>query len=412
MLVRRALDTIVAVAALVVFTSAAAAQTPAPAAGSLTLDAALAMAAASNPHLMAARLKKPVDVAGVDVAAERPNPDFAYELSRDFPRQSFTLIFPIEMGGKRSRRIDLARATVASGDAAVAQEVFALQNEVRRAYFALAAAEARAVAAADLRGLALRARDAAQTRLTLGDAPRLEVLQAELALASADNDMTTATAVAAANRAALNTLLGRAPATPVTTTDALTTRGLPPAEAALARANAASVDVAALDAEIVEQTARRALAKAMTTPDFSAGGGVMSGVPDEFSIGWRASASVTVPLFTRHQAGVMVEDAELARLRAERAAVIADIAGHLAEARARAVAAEAQVDRYERDILPRALEVERMAEDSYRSGQSNLASLLQSLQSSREMRYRALDAGLDYQLALADVERAIGAVIK
>ena len=30
----------------------------------------------------------------------------------------------------------------------------------------------------------------------------------------------------------------------------------------------------------------------------------------------------------------------------------------------------------------------------------------------RELRYRALDAGLDYQLALADVERAIGAVIK
>jgi outer membrane protein, heavy metal efflux system len=412
MLVPRTRTTVIAVVALLVFSSATTAQTPAGSGSGLTLDAALSMAVASNPHLAAARLKKPVDVAGVGVAGERPNPDFSYELGRDTPRHNFTFTLPIELGGKRSRRIDLARATVTSGEAAFAQEVFTLQNEVRRAYFELAAAEARAVAAADLRGLAVRARDAAQARLSLGDAPRLELLQAELELAASDNDLTTATAASAANRAALNTLLGRDPNIPVTTADALTTRALPPTDVAMSRATAASVDLAAIDAEIAEQSARRALARAMKTPDFSAGAGVTSGVPDEFTAGWRATASVTLPLFATHQAGVVVEDAELTRLRAERAAIVADIAGHVTEARARAAAAEAQLDRYEKDILPRAIEVERMAEDSYRSGQSNLASLLQSLQSSREMRYRALEAGLDYQLALADVERAIGALIK
>lgn len=417
-------------AALLMFSNAAIAQTPpgaatqaaapagpatqatAPVGAPLGLDAALSMAMASNPHLIAARLKKPADVAGIDVAAERPNPEFSYELGRDTPRHSFTLVFPLELGGKRARRIDLARATVTSGDAAIKQAEFQVQNDVRRAYFELAAAEARAVAAADLRGLSVRARDAAQARLSLGDAPRLELLQAELILSSADNDLTTATAGAAANRAALNTLLGRAAATPVTTSEALGTRALPTEEAALARANAVSVELAAIDAEISEQTARRALAKALQTPDASAGAGFTSGVPDEFNFGWRFSAGVTVPLFTRHKAGVLVEDAELTRLRAERTAVLADIAGNVAEARARAAAAEAQLDRFEKDILPHALEVERMAEDSYRSGQTNLAALLQSLQSSRELRFRALDAGLDYQRALADVERAIGAAIK
>lgn len=399
-------------AALVMFTSAAFAQTPARPVSGLTLEAALAIAVQSNPHLAAARLKRPVDASGIDVAAERPNPELSYELGRDTPRHSFLFTLPIELGGKRSSRVALARAAASSGEAALAQEELSLRNDVRRAYFELAAAEARVTAAGDLRSLALRARDAAQTRLSLGDAPRLELLQAELALASADNDLTTATATVAANRAALNTLLGRGPDTAVTTADALTTRGLPPAEVALQRANAASVDLAALDAAIAEQTSRRALAKAMTTPDVAIGAGFTSGVPDEFTAGWRATASLTLPLFTRHQASVQQEDAELVHLRAERTAVAADIAGHLAEARARAAAAESQLDRFERDILPRALEVERMAEDSYRSGQSNLATLLQMLQSSREMRYRALDAGLDYQLAVADVERAIGATIK
>ncbi len=413
MAVRRSTTTVLFAALLVtlVTRSAAFAQTRAPE-GGLSLEAAVAMALAQNPHLQAARLKRPVDAAGVAVAAERPNPEISYEFNRDFPRHNFSVAIPLEIGGQRGRRIDVARATATSGEAALAQETFTLTNDVRRAYFALAAAQARADAAADLRALSARARDAAATRLSLGDAPRLELLQAELELAAADNDMTTAVAAVAANRAALNTLLGRAPATPVAATEALATRGLPGADALLARANAASTDLAAIDADIATQTARRALAAAMKTPDVTVGGGVTTGVPDEFSTGWRATAAFTVPLFTQHQAGVAVEEAELSRLRAERAAILADITGHVAEARARAAAAEAQLDRFEKDILPRALDVERMAEDSYRSGQSNLAALLQTLQSSRTMRYRALDAALDYQLALADVERAMGVAIK
>lgn len=400
----------IAVAALLLTGGAAAAQSR-PSEGAITLDAALQTAVTSNPHLAAARLKRPVDAAGVDVARQIPNPELSYEFNRDTPRHSFSVLIPIELGGKRAARIDLARAVARTGEAGMAQEEFALMNEVRRAYFALAAAQERVAAAADLRSLSLRARDAAQARLTLGDAPRLDVLQAELELAAADNDLTTATAAVAADRAALNTLLGRAPATPVTATDALTTRALPGADDALARATAASTALAAIDAALEEQSLRRALASATNRPEVTAGAGITSGIPDEYSTGWRASLGVTVPLFSR-KATVVVEDRELARLRAERAALQADITGHVAEARVRAAAAEAQLDRFEKDILPRALEVERMAEDSYRSGQSNLAALLQTLHASREMRYRALDAALDYQLALADVERAIGTVIK
>lgn len=398
------------IAALLLPSRAAIAQSRPPE-GAITLGAAIEQAVAANPHLAAARLKRPVDVAGVDVARQLPNPELSYEFNRDTPKHSFSVLIPIEIGGKRSNRIDLARAVAKSGDAAIAQEEFVLKNEVRRVYFALAAAQERVTAAADLRSLSLRARDAAQARLALGDAPRLELLQAELELAAADNDLTTATAAVAASRAALNTLLGRAPATPVAASDALTTRALPGADDALARANGASAELATIDAAIAEQSMRRALAVATTRPEITAGAGITSGIPDEFSTGWRASLGVTVPLFTR-KAGVVVEDRELARLRAERVAVLADITGHVGEARVRALAAEQQLDRFEKDILPRALEVERMAEDSYKSGQSNLAALLQTLHSSREMRFRALDAALDYQLALADVERAMGVVIK
>lgn len=396
------------VVCLSIGTGAALAQTPDT---PLTLDAARALAERANPRVVAARLRKPVDTAGIDVAGLRPNPELSYELGRDTPRHSFTVTLPVELGGRRSRRLDLARATVTTGEAAVALTLFEVQNEVRRAYFELAAAESRREAATDLRGLALRARDAAQARFTLGDVPRLEVLRAELELASADNDVSAAQAALDAGRARLNTLLGRAPDTAVTTANALTTRGLPPGDGRLTQANATNAELAAFDAAIAEQTARRALAKSSAGPDASIGAGMTSGVPDEFPAGWRATAALTLPLFSR-QPTVTVEDAALAALRAERAAAAAALAGQLAETLPRVVQTGIQLDRYERDILPRALEVERMSEDAYRSGQSNLATLLDALRASRELRYRALEVALEYQLALADLERALGAVIK
>ncbi|MEO7158345.1 MAG: TolC family protein, partial [Vicinamibacterales bacterium] len=70
------------------------------------------------------------------------------------------------------------------------------------------------------------------------------------------------------------------------------------------------------------------------------------------------------------------------------------------------------VDRYESEILPASRQVEQMAQESYASGQSGLAALLQTVQSAREIRQRALQAALDFQLAVADLERAMGTPLK
>ena len=42
----------------------------------------------------------------------------------------------------------------------------------------------------------------------------------------------------------------------------------------------------------------------------------------------------------------------------------------------------------------------------------NDPALLQTLQAGREIRQRAVQAGLDYQLALADLERAMGTALR
>ena len=65
--------------------------------------------------------------------------------------------------------------------------------------------------------------------------------------------------------------------------------------------------------------------------------------------------------------------------------------------------------RYRDLILPKAEEVERLAQDSYRLGQTGIAALLQALQASHDIRLRSLDAIAQFHVTVADLERAIGA---
>ena len=97
---------------------------------------------------------------------------------------------------------------------------------------------------------------------------------------------------------------------------------------------------------------------------------------------------------------------------AEKDARVSQITGAVSAALARAAAARQAVERYQNEILPASLQVEQMAEESYRAGQTGLPAYLQTLQAARDVRRAALQAGLDYQLALADLERAMGTPLK
>jgi len=392
-------------AALLFAPAAALGQSAAP----LTLDAAIARAIASNRSLAAARLALPGAVAGVGVAGERLNPELSYEYAKETPHQAIAAAFPIELGGKRQRRIDLAHATVSAQEAEIAKIAVDLRDRVRRAYFALVGSNRRVALADDIVGLATRVRDAAQARFNAGDVPRLELVQSELALVESENEASAARGEARAATGELNVLLAQPIDASIVPADDLSRGTLPSLEAAIALASGANADLIVLDRQIAEQTARRDLAVALKTPDVTAGAAYTYDAQPEFSHGYRASVALTVPLFTRHNAGVAVEDAELARLKAARDATAIELRGTVAAALARATAARDQLLRSTAESLPRAQEVERMAQDSYSSGQSGLVTLLQALQFTRDVRRRNLDAGAEYQRALADLERAIGA---
>src|SRR6185312_8374281 len=374
----------------------------------LSLEEAMTAALAANPALAAARLGREEALARGDVARQRPNPEIAIEESRDTPRDSAVVSLPIERGGKRQRRIAVANAQARSNEAEIARLTATTRNQVRRAYFALAAAERRAHETAEIQGLAERARDAAHARLEAGDVPRLDALQSELAAAQAASEADKAKGLVAGARADLNALLDRPPATPLMVSTELEAGRVPPPDAAIALSLSTGTELAALDRGIAEQAARAELAQAEAVPDLTAAAGVTHHAPPDFDWGWRGSLTFTLPIFT-HRAQARLEEATLARLKAERDAAAVRVRSEVYAAAANAEVQRLALLRYRDEILPRAAEVEAMAEDSYRSGQTGLAVLLQSLQSVHDLRLQAVQAGTDFQNALADLERAIGA---
>jgi cobalt-zinc-cadmium efflux system outer membrane protein len=380
--------------------------TPSPPGPTLTLDQAFALAAQHDAAITAARLRRAVDQAGIDVAKERPNPELRYEQAKETPHQSLTGTHPIELGGKRGRRIEVAQAVAHTGEAELALTLADVRAQVRRAYYSLAAAQARSAIAVDLQGLAGRARDTAQERFQAGEIARLEVLQADLLLAQAENEATAATGERDASRAELNVLIGRPPSEPTRVVEDLAETTLPAAEAAAEAALASNAELAVIDRQTAEAVARAALARAEQTPDPSVEAAVTHDAPGEFDWGWRFAVGLTVPLWTRHKAAVRVEEATIAQLRAQRAALVQRLEGAVGAALARARVQRQQYLRYRDEVLPKSREVEAMAEESYRAGQTGLPALLQALQSAREARAKAVQAAFDYQAALADLERA------
>lgn len=396
---------------VVVSVSAVRAEAPPAETAPLTLSQAIDRALTANPGLVGDRLQTEVARAGVEVAGQRPNPELAIEETRETPHDAATLSQTIETAGKRRRRIELAEAGVAGREAQLARAINDVRNRVRRAFYTLVFAQRRLAETTDLLHLAERTRDTAKARFESGDVPRLDVLQAELSLAQADNEAQSAAGQVTAARVDLNTLLARPPETPTTVIDEKTgpvPDHLADAATAVHLALTANAELAVLDRGIAEQKARVALTRAQQTPDPILSGGVTHRSPPEFDWGWRAGLTITLPIFTHRGAAVQVEERTLNQLQAERDARAAEITGAVYSAATTAATRRRELERFRGQILPQAEEVQRMAEDAYRSGQTGLPALLQALQATRDVRLRALQSEADYQASLADLENAMG----
>jgi outer membrane protein, heavy metal efflux system len=382
-------------------------------AGPLTYQQALDLATSRNLGLAAARRQRAIREAAIRAARQVPNPDVSVEVTRDTPHEAAGIDFPVEIGGKRSRRIDLAKEELTLADIDVQTELRAVRKELRQGFYSLVTADERVRLADSLLDIARRVRDAAQARFDTGAAPRLEVLQADLGVTRAETDAELARSTRRAAQATLNAVLDLPPQEALAVAGSLTDGvSAPGYEGALALALTSNVALLSLDRQIAVEQRRTDLLRAERTPTpiFSIGG--VFNAPGEFSSGLRGAVSVGVPIFNRNQGEIAGSLATIAQLRAERDAAHRDVENTVFAAVARIEAGRRQVEAYQQRLVPTAADLESLAEESYRAGRTSVLGVLDAQRSLRDLRREALQAMLDLQFSLADLEEILGTAIQ
>lgn len=375
----------------------------------LTFDAAVAYASAHNRAVDAARRGRAVRDANIRTAAERPNPDLGGDVTRDTPHQSLSIGIPIEFGSQRRRRIDVAREERSLADVEVQASLSAVRRQVRDAFFGLLAADEQVDIAQAVRDIAVELRDAAQARFEAGAVPRLEVMQATLGVSRAEADLDLARSTRRAIQAALNGVLDLPPQQALALQGSLDDRAASPTyEEALATALTTNADLVGLDREIAVEGKRLELLRAERTPVPVFSAGALFNAPGEFTVAPSASFSVALPLFSRNQGEIAASIATAAQLRGQRDAARRRVENAVWAAHQQVDTARRRVATFRQQLLPVAIELEALSQESYQAGRTSVLGVLDSQRNLRDISRDAVQAELDLQLALAELEELLG----
>jgi len=376
----------------------------------IDLTTALRVAEVDNLELRAARLQRGLAVAGLMTARQMPNPTVTFSASRDAPHESALLDLPVELGGKRGKRISVAQEESRLTEVEISALARQIRRRTREAFFrALSALEQTAQAKAAL-DLATRIKNIVQQRFEAGDVAQLDVIQADVEVARADADYQTAALSQRSAEVQLAALLNRNLAPPLTLTGRLAEiPSAPTLEALTALASSSNSDIQRTIQQLKTEERRLALAKAQRIPDLTLQAGTDLNSPPDFQVGPRGQIGITVPIFYHGQGEVALSTAKLQlgrlTLQSHQMNVSAQVAASYFDYTAKSHLAQQYRDR----ILPESVRLEKMAEESYQSGKHNLLMLIDAQRRLNDVRRAYLDSLFAGQSSFAILEEAVGA---
>lgn len=320
---------------------------------------------------------------------------------------SLTLASVLERGGKLDARRSLAASRI---DAlAIERETRRLDllAEVARRYLAIVGVRSqRDIATFDI-DQRTRAVGAAQRRLQAGASPESVVLTAQAALARAELERARADQRLIAARQHLAALWGeRSPRFVAAAGDPFALPAIADFSE-LARLLDDTPELAQFADEARIREARLQLARSQATPDLDWQVGVRRlQETDDFAV----LASVSLPLGSQRRAGpdIRAAEAELTQVGIEHEVKGLSLYSTLVDAHGRYRVAELEVRRLQTDVLPKLASAETAAEHAWRAGATSYLEWA-TLQAERTAaRKQRLEAALDAQRALIEIQRLTG----
>jgi cobalt-zinc-cadmium efflux system outer membrane protein len=374
------------------------------------LRSALALADKQNLELAAARQRRAVALAGIRIAKQRPNPNFSFTALRDEPHEGWFIDQPLELGGKRGRRIELAGQQGKLTDVEIAALARQIRRGTREAFYRSAFAHADSERLSHVLELAQRLHSIAQERFQAGAVAELEVIQTGLEVARAQADFKVAQQAEKVALSEFNALLNEPATTPWQLGDSLfdlpPTVSLPQLTQLAYESNS---DLQHIAQEQKVEESHRGLLKAERIPNLNLEYGLDFNSPHDFRVGPRGQLTVMVPIFSRNQGEIAQSLASQRVLEAEGAATKRAVAAGVESAYYELDAQRTQAQTYRDSLLPVTRKLETMAEDSYRAGKSDILVVLTAQRNIQDVERNYLGSLLTVQRTFAGLEQTVGA---
>ena len=379
----------------------------------LTLQFALDRADKQNLDLAAARRRRAVALAGVQIARQRPNPSLSFEALRDSPHEALLFDQPLEFGPKRGRRIEVARQEGALTEVEIAALARQVRRSTREAFYRALLARGESERLARVVHLAERLEQIARERFEAGAVPQLEVMQAGLEVSRAQADLQVAEQREKVSLSQLNALLNEPAGTPWVLVGSLEdAKPLPSLPELIERASQSNPELQRLAQEQKIEQSRRGLLKAERIPNLGLQFGTDFNAPPDFRAGPRGQLSLELPLFTRNQGQIAQSFAYQQVLDAEAKATERMVTARVEAGYFDLQAQQTQVGLYRDKLLPIARQVESLAAESYRAGKTSILAVLQAQQSVQDVERSYLESLFALQSNYASLEETVGGPIE
>lgn len=379
---------------------------------SLTLPDALAVAARNNPALRGARADVDASAGALMQAGARPNPEvsFLQEGFRRAERTSTALINQtIELGGKRSARLDVASYGREAANASLDEQGAVVRADVIAAFYGLLAAQRQLQVTEESAAIAARSADLAGRRAQAGKVSPVEATKAQVAAAGVQIEVVTARGRVEVAREKLNAVMGEARGDRLAVLGDL--EAVPPVEPLPALT--AQLDDAPLAriarAEMLRSNAAVSLERARRIPDVTISAGVKrvttGGVPDNQAV---VGVSIPIPLFNTNKGALLEATHKAERANADLDRERTRLRLELTQAYANFEAAAQEAQRLKADILPAA----RLALDAmsrgYELGKFSFLDVLDAQRTLFQGQSQYVRALAGAHTARADIGRLVG----
>lgn len=382
----------------------------------ISLKSAIEIALENNHHIKSALATLPIAEAKLIVAKYRPNFILGAnsEIVKGGSLHPVQVGTQLEIGRKRHWRIKLAKEEISKTELEIRKVLWETHTEVHATYAELSVGLKLFDLAKERVAFYKSLLDIAETRFQAGDISKLELERAKTELLRTENQFKDFEGRLKKAKIEFSHILGKEPQSELSLDlveklkPKIKLHEHPGMDKVIANALKENLKMAILEKEFGITRAKIKKARWELVPNlYIEAGPVKPSIGDNIW-GPYVGGAVEVPVFNRKQGEIKEAKAQLEYLEREKERIEHDIKIEVAKSFHDIEVEEEQIHMFQGELLDQSENILEMTMFGYKNGKLTLTDVLSAEEQNRNINERYLESLLQYQLALASLEYAVG----